>query len=446
MHSSASASRNILTVTKLNRLSRSILESEIGQVWLTAEISNFVSASSGHWYFTLKDDRAQVRGAMFRGANRRVIQKPKEGDKVLVKANIGIYEARGDYQLVVEHMEADGEGLLKQKFEQLKIKLAGEGLFSQQNKQTLPDAITRVGVITSSTGAALHDIVTVLKRRNPATSVIIYPSQVQGDAAAQQLCDAISIANSRNEVDVLIFGRGGGSLEDLWCFNEEKVARAVFSSVIPIVSAVGHEVDVTISDFVADLRAPTPSAAAELVSQDSSEFINKIQLLVARLVRTSQNLMTNLTYRRQVLDQRLNQNHPKTILQQKGQLLDQLTLALNNRMKLMVSQQQERASRLVGKVQLLSPQRQIDKQQQRLQQLQMRLQQTALNKLENSKHKLANATHLLDTVSPLATMSRGYSITFKQDELVKEAKQLAPGDMISTKFIDGKVLSKVIEN
>jgi exodeoxyribonuclease VII large subunit len=343
-------------------------------------------------------------------------------------------------------MEADGEGLLKQKFEQLKIKLAGEGLFSQQNKQTLPDAITRVGVITSSTGAALHDIVTVLKRRNPATSVIIYPSQVQGDAAAQQLCDAISIANSRNEVDVLIFGRGGGSLEDLWCFNEEKVARAVFSSVIPIVSAVGHEVDVTISDFVADLRAPTPSAAAELVSQDSSEFINKIQLLVARLVRTSQNLMTNLTYRRQVLDQRLNQNHPKTILQQKGQLLDQLTLALNNRMKLMVSQQQERASRLVGKVQLLSPQRQIDKQQQRLQQLQMRLQQTALNKLENSKHKLANATHLLDTVSPLATMSRGYSITFKQDELVKEAKQLAPGDMISTKFIDGKVLSKVIEN
>jgi exodeoxyribonuclease VII large subunit len=205
-------------------------------------------------------------------------------------------------------------------------------------------------------------------------------------------------------------------------------------------------VDVTISDFVADLRAPTPSAAAELVSQDSSEFINKIQLLVARLVRTSQNLMTNLTYRRQVLDQRLNQNHPKTILQQKGQLLDQLTLALNNRMKLMVSQQQERASRLVGKVQLLSPQRQIDKQQQRLQQLQMRLQQTALNKLENSKHKLANATHLLDTVSPLATMSRGYSITFKQDELVKEAKQLAPGDMISTKFIDGKVLSKVIEN
>jgi exodeoxyribonuclease VII large subunit len=445
MYSSASVSRNILTVTKLNRLSRSILESEIGQVWLTAEISNFVSASSGHWYFTLKDDRAQVRGAMFRGANRRVMQKPKEGDKVLVKANIGIYEARGDYQLVVEHMEADGEGLLKQKFEQLKIKLAAEGLFAQQNKQPLPEVITRVGIITSATGAALHDIITVLKRRNPATSVIIYPSQVQGEAAAQ-LCNAISLANSRNEVDVLIFGRGGGSLEDLWCFNEELVARAVFSSAIPIVSAVGHEVDITISDFVADLRAPTPSAAAELVSQDSSEFVNKIQQLVARLARTSQRLLVNLTYKSQVLDQRLKQNHPKTILQQKGQLLDQLTLSLNNRIKLILSQQQDRTGRLVGKVQLLSPQRQLDKQQQRLQQLHMRLQQTTVLEIENKKHKLANATHLLDTVSPLATMARGYSITFKQDALVREARQLAPGDMINTKFIDGQVLSKVIEN
>lgn len=443
MYSSTHTSRSIMTVTKLNRLARSILESEIGQVWLTAEISNFVAAASGHWYFTLKDDRAQVKAAMFRGANRRVIQRPKEGDKVLVRANIGIYEARGDYQLVVEHLEADGEGLLKQQFEQLKIKLSAEGLFAQQAKQPLPKVISSIGVITSATGAALHDILTVLKRRNPSIAVIVYPSQVQGDLAPQQLCNAITVANNRNEVDLLICGRGGGSLEDLWCFNNEQLARAVFSSNLPIVSAVGHEIDITIIDFVADLRAPTPSAAAELVSQDSSEQLKTINQLVYQLTAKFQHRLDNLQYKKQVLDQRLSNNHPSTILQQKSQQIDQLTLSMTNQINLLLSKKQQQAGQLIAKAHQLSPHRQIDKQLQKLQEMHMRLQQSMCHGLENKAHSLAKASQLLETVSPLATLSRGYSITFKQGELVRKAQQLKEGDTITSRFVDGNITSKV---
>lgn len=272
-----SQSPAIFTVSRLNQTVRLLLEHEMGQVWISGEISNFTQPASGHWYFTLKDDNAQVRCAMFRNSNRRVTFRPQHGQQVLVRANITLYEPRGDYQIIVESMQPAGEGLLQQKYEQLKAKLQAEGLFDQQLKKTLPSPAHCVGVITSKTGAALHDILHVLKRRDPSLPVIIYPTAVQGDDAPGQIVRAIELANLRNECDVLIVGRGGGSLEDLWSFNDERVARGIFASRIPVVSAVGHETDVTIADFVADLRAPTPSAAAEVVSRNQQELLRQVQ-------------------------------------------------------------------------------------------------------------------------------------------------------------------------
>src|SRR5471032_2468606 len=278
----------IFTVSRLNQTVRQLLENEMGQVWLSGEISNFSQPSSGHWYFTLKDDRAQVKCAMFRNTNRRTTFRPQNGQQVLVRATITLYEPRGDYQLIAESMQEAGDGLLQQKFDLLKQQLAAEGLFDAQFKQPLPSPAKCVGVITSSSGAALHDVLNVLKRRDPSLPVIIYPTAVQGVDAPMQIVRAIQLANAREEVDILIVGRGGGSLEDLWSFNDERVARAIFASRIPIVSAVGHETDVTIADFVADLRAPTPSAAISWSC--CVKFSHSSSVLKWRWTITSRNL------------------------------------------------------------------------------------------------------------------------------------------------------------
>src|SRR5690554_4257558 len=256
------------TVSQLNQRARQLLEISFASVRVEGEISNLARPSSGHWYFTLKDANAQVRCAMFRSRTALLKFQPKEGDKVEVRAKVSLYENRGDYQLIVDAMKPAGEGALLLAFQKLKERLQLEGLFNPEFKQPLPSQVQRVGIVTSATGAAVHDILTVLKRRDPSIEISIYPTQVQGQAATSQVVDAIERANRDNLVDVLIVGRGGGSLEDLWCFNEEAVARAIFSSRLPIISAVGHEVDFSIADFVADVRAATPSAAAELVSQD----------------------------------------------------------------------------------------------------------------------------------------------------------------------------------
>jgi exodeoxyribonuclease VII large subunit len=435
--------KNILTVSKLNRLARSVLEAEIGQIWLSAEISNFIAASSGHWYFTLKDDRAQVKGAMFKGANRKVQQKPKEGDKVLVKANIGLYEPRGDYQIIVEHMEPEGEGQLKQQFDMLKQQLTSEGIFAQQYKKPIPESVLRVGIVTSDTGAALHDILTVLKRRNPAIEVFIYPSQVQGNGAASLICAAITQANLRAEVDVLIVGRGGGSLEDLWCFNNEQVARTIFASTIPIISAVGHETDVSIADFVADMRAPTPSAAAELVSQDRSTLLNKTLVLQDRIIKAFTRLEQERFHQHQTLRQRLLQNHPQKQLEQKSQYVDQLQASLQSAIKQRLirakQQQQHSHSRLI----LSSPKKRLQQHQQRLQELQTKLKRSCQQLVDIKNQKLRNNMHLLDTVSPLATLARGYSISFKGNKIVKSIQQLQVGDTLVTRLENGEIYSMI---
>lgn len=437
------ASRSILTVSKLNRLAKNVLESEIGQIWLSAEISNFVAASSGHWYFTLKDERAQVKAAMFKGANQRVFKRPKEGDKILVRANISLYEPRGDYQLIVDFMEPEGEGQLKQQFEQLKIKLAAQGLFAQEHKKSLPPAILKVGVITSATGAALHDILTVLKRRNPAIEVVIYPTQVQGDAAVAQICQAISIANQRDEVQVLIVGRGGGSLEDLWCFNHEDVARAIFASRLPVVSAVGHEVDVSIADFVADLRAPTPSAAAELVSRDQSALYLAITTLQQQLTKRFVARLKELDYQQQLILQKLQRNHPQKQLQQQTQALDQLTQVLEKNMLARLSTDSLKQKNLALRLATNNPQKLLAQRLKLVSTSEQRLMQQWRRLLDGKHQQLASAAHLLDTVSPLATLTRGYTISFKQQQIVKSVQQLKPGDTLNTRFADGEVSSEI---
>ncbi|EBS7635645.1 exodeoxyribonuclease VII large subunit [Salmonella enterica] len=440
----SSQTSSIFTVSRLNQTVRLLLEQEMGQVWISGEISNFTQPASGHWYFTLKDDTAQVRCAMFRNSNRRVTFRPQHGQQVLVRANITLYEPRGDYQIIVESMQPAGEGLLQQKYEQLKAKLQAEGLFDQQYKKPLPSPAHCVGVITSKTGAALHDILHVLKRRDPSLPVIIYPTAVQGDDAPGQIVRAIALANIRKECDVLIVGRGGGSLEDLWSFNDERVARAIFASRIPVVSAVGHEVDVTIADFVADLRAPTPSAAAEIVSRNQLELLRQMQTARQRLEMAMDYYLANRTRRFTQLHHRLQQQHPQLRLARQQTSLERLqkrmSFALENQLKRAGQQQ----LRLTQRLNQQNPQPRIHRGQTRIQQLEYRLAESVRTRLSATRERFGNAVTHLEAVSPLATLARGYSVTATSSgEVLKQTKQIKAGDSLTTRVSDGIVESEV---
>ncbi|WBA09962.1 exodeoxyribonuclease VII large subunit [Salinivibrio kushneri] len=436
--------RNILSVSRLNAEVRLCLEKNIGIVWLTGEISNFTAATSGHWYLSLKDNQSQVKCAMFRGNNRRVMFKPKNGDQVLVRARVSMYEPRGDYQLILESMQPEGDGRLQQAFEQRKQALAAEGLFAQSAKQALPDQPKRVGIITSKTGAALHDILNVLKRRDPSLPVVIYPTLVQGQEAAVSIAQAIGRANTRNECDVLIVGRGGGSLEDLWCFNEEIVARTIAASQIPIVSAVGHEVDVTIADFVADVRAPTPSAAAELVSRDLSYRLQQYQQREHAL----KNAIGTLLYRQQRAlthqEHRLSHQHPRRRLQQQSQHIDELQRRMHQALTKQVSRYSNQLTALDSRLQRMTPDRRIQQHQAQLAQYHQRLTHAMDSHLSHAQQRLATLVATLDAVSPLATLSRGYSISRDSDgHIVTNINQLREGDTLHTQLSNGDVTSVV---
>ncbi|MDG2793029.1 exodeoxyribonuclease VII large subunit [Vibrio parahaemolyticus] len=436
--------QNIFTVSRLNAEVRLLLENEMGIVWLVGEISNFSAPVSGHWYLTLKDSRAQVKCAMFRGNNRRVTFKPANGNQVLVKARLSLYEPRGDYQLIIESMQPEGDGRLQQEFEELKMKLAAEGLFAQTNKLPLPEHPKRVGIITSKTGAALYDILDVLKRRDPSLPVVIYPTMVQGDDAAIQIAQAIGRANSRNECDVLIVGRGGGSLEDLWCFNNEILARTIAASQIPIISAVGHEVDLTIADFVADVRAPTPSAAAELVSRDNS---HKDQSLVAKQHKLASAMRYYLAQQKQQSAQllhRLERQHPSYQLQRQSQQLDELDMRLRRAMQRFIDTRQQAVERKHHRLQLNSPIKHLAQQKSRLERVEHKLMDAMDRKLLTMRHQLAIAAEKLDTVSPLATLKRGYSITqTDQGKVVTSADDVKTGDLLVTRLANGEIHSTV---
>jgi len=439
--------QHILQVSELTKKVRLLIESELNTVWLTGEISNFISANSGHWYLSLKDDKSQVKCAMFKGSNNRVRITPKNGQQVLVRAKVSLYEPRGDFQLILEQMEDAGTGLLRQKYQQLKDKLALEGLFSLSNKQALPKKISRVGVVTSSTGAAVKDILSVLARRNPSIEIVIYPSLVQGDSAAAHLCQAINLANLRNECDLLIVGRGGGSLEDLWCFNEEDVVRAIFASKLPVISAVGHEIDTTLSDYVADLRAPTPSAAAELVSQDINELLHRLAQMHKRLITGVVSAQTKLVQQFKGLQHRLQQVHPEQKLQFQQQKVDDLSIRLHRVINRELNRFKQQPQHLTEQLTHLSPLKKVQSLKQQSEQQQQRLFIAMKYLLAAKTHKFVSLIEQLQIVSPLATIARGYSVTRnKNAQVITSVTQITADEHINIQLMDGKISAKVLKN
>ncbi len=398
--SELNAENVIYSVSELNQMVQTLLEDAFLPIWIEGEISNFACPSSGHWYFSLKDKNAQVRCALFHGRSRYKDLSPKDGMQVLVRAKISLYPTRGEFQLIVDRLELAGEGALRKAFEKLKAQLAAEGLFDTRHKKALPKFPKTIGVITSETGAALRDICAVLKKRFAAIAIIIYPTLVQGKTAAAQITRQVQHANQRKECDLLILARGGGSLEDLWPFNEENVARAVFKSQLPIISAIGHETDFTITDFVADCRAATPSVAAQLASPDIQEY----QQLLAK---TSKRLVKFMEYQLNRYNQQLGNlskrcRHPRQRLQDNAQRLDDLTQRLNLTMKI---------------------------------QLQIRQQ------------KLSGLSRTLHAVSPLASLARGYAIiTHAQTkQILREIDQISLGDKVFAEIAKGKLLCHIVE-
>ena len=430
--------RQIFTVSELNRTVRQLLENSLPMLWVEGEISNFARPGSGHWYLTLKDEKAQVRCAMFKNSNMRVNFKPANGTSVLVRCRAGVYEGRGEYQLVVEHMEEAGFGALQRQFDQLKASLASEGLFDSAHKMSMPQAVNHVGIITSPTGAAVKDVLSVLKRRFPAIKASIFPTAVQGEQAAGQIVDAIAMANQHNQCDALIIGRGGGSLEDLWPFNEEAVARAIFSSQIPTISAVGHEIDFTIADFVADLRAPTPSAAAELISPDGSEMHAQFKGLEASLINTVHRRLQK--YDQNVVNLHKRLRHPGRKLQEQAQHLDHLDIRLKRAVRSRIEQHQHQIRLKRDRLLRQHPKSLLTEYGQKVKDAMGQLSKSVSQQL-NAKMRHAEQTiHLLDAVSPLKILSRGFSVIRDDKNVaIKSVSSVSLGENLKGRVADGEI-------
>ncbi|MGO1462423.1 MAG: exodeoxyribonuclease VII large subunit [Oleiphilaceae bacterium] len=431
-----------LTVSELNHQARHLLESSFMQVWIEGELSGFSRPSSGHWYFSLKDRKCQIRCAMFRGMNQRIRTIPKEGDKVRIRGKVTLYETRGDFQIIVEHIEPAGLGALQQAFEELKRKLQAEGLFDAGLKKPIPALPAHIGVVTSPTGAAIHDILTVLARRCPGIPVTLYPTTVQGQPATAEIVRAIALSQTHGVADVLIIGRGGGSLEDLWCFNEESVARAIAACPIPTVSAVGHETDVTIADFVADLRAPTPSAAAEKVSPDQREMLRQINDREFRLISAAKRAFQQLNTKLDHLSARLRD--PRRELLEKAQRLDELEQRLGKAIEQRVERLQTRSTHLAQRLAMQSPRKQLANSREVLDRSDLQLNKAMQRILAQQQDKLEHTASALNVVSPLATLGRGYAIARdKQGNIVRNAKDVSVGDPMFTHVAEGMVTSEV---
>jgi exodeoxyribonuclease VII large subunit len=436
--------RDVYSVTRLNREVRTLLERGLGVLWVEGELSNFSQPASGHWYFSLKDHNAQLRCAMYRLRNALVGFVPRAGSQVLVRGRISLYEPRGEYQLIVEHLEEAGVGALRREFERLKTKLAAEGLFAQERKRALPRFPRRVGVITSASGAALHDVLRVLARRYPPAAVLLYPTPVQGPAAAGALTAALAVASARAECDVLILARGGGSLEDLWAFNDERVARAIHACKLPVVSGVGHEVDFTIADFVADARAPTPSAAAELVVPDRNACLEALARGAQRLSGAMRRELRGGETRLQDRQRRLQLAHPGVRLQQQMQRLDDLALRLAAAVRSGTQRGDVRVAQLRARLLHHSPQHLLSEQRARTERLAHGLERRLHERLAQAAHRLALAQRALDSVSPLATLSRGFAIVTGEDgRLLTDAAAARDGEQIAARLGRGTILARV---
>lgn len=437
---------DILSVSRLNATVRLILEEGLPDpVWVEGEISNLSRPSSGHWYFSLKDAMAQVRCAMFRQANAKLRFTLEQGARVIVRARVSVYEARGDYQLIADYMEPAGDGELQRAFEALKQKLFAEGLFDEARKKPLPKFAGCIGIVTSPTGAAIRDILSVVRRRFPALPVIVYPVAVQGENAAPQIEKALQTAARRDECDVLIVARGGGSLEDLWAFNEERVARAIAACPIPIVSGVGHEIDFTIADFVADYRAPTPTAAAELLTPDQQQLIESLRATQSRLANLMGKTLVNRRQKLMWLEKRLEQQHPAQRLNQRRQRLDEMELRLVRAQRALLRHRQASSENLLMQLYRHSPRQTVQRYSDRHTQLSQRLTLAMQNNLDRLRQRLASTSRALDTVSPLATLSRGYAIVSRADNghIVTNANTVDHGTRIVARLHEGSLLCTV---
>lgn len=437
--------RTVLSISALNREVRALLESGFPLVWVEGEISNLARPGSGHLYFSLKDETAQVRCAMFRNRNLHLGFRPENGSQVLARARVSLYEGRGEFQLIIEHMEEAGDGALRRAFEALKLSLSREGLFEAAHKRPLPTLARRVGVITSPTGAAIRDILSVLQRRFPGIEVILYPVAVQGEEAALAIARAIATANQRRECEVLIVGRGGGSLEDLWAFNEEAVARAIYASELPVISAVGHEIDVTIADFVADQRAPTPSAAAELISPDRSAWLARFERIEQRLQRAQATARQHRQLRLEGLAKRLK--HPGRRLEEIAQRLDEHEQALQRALRRGQEQRKQNLTALRARLHRQSPLQRLQALHLRQAELGRRLQQALSHRLEQRQHRLQNCARALDAVSPLATLQRGYAIVshYPQGPILRNSREAQPGERIEARLAQGRLRCRIEE-
>jgi len=443
----AAAGRDIYTVSRLNQAARQLLEGSLPRIWVEGELSNIARPSSGHLYFTLKDARAQVRGALFRNRGQLLRFRPEEGMQVLVRARVSLYEPRGDYQLIADYMEAAGDGILQRAFEALKRKLEQEGLFDAAGKRPLPELPDRIGVITSPSGAAIRDVLSVLQRRFPAIPVLVYPVAVQGREAAREIAAMIDTAAARHDCDVLILTRGGGSLEDLWAFNEEVVARAMHACPIPIVSAVGHEIDFTIADFVADRRAPTPSAAAELVSPDQGDWLARVHVLQRRSGHHVRQLLTNRQQHLAWLLQRLRLRHPGQTLRQQSQRLDELEQRTRRSIIYNINKLKSIFNETLARLKQATPTHRIARTTLQQQALMQRLQAAMAVQLQRRRQRLAVAGRTLDTVSPLATLERGYAIVTRHRDrtVVRRAVTVQPGEQVEARLSEGRLLCTVDE-
>lgn len=436
--------RDIYTVSRLNREARTLLERGFGTVWLEAELSNFSRPGSGHWYFSLKDSGAQIRCAMFRQRNLLVGLTPKDGQQVLVRGRISLYEPRGDYQLIVEHLEDAGQGALKREFERLKIRLAAEGLFDQGRKRTLPRLPRRIGVITSPSGAAIRDVLQVLARRFPAIPVLIYPVPVQGAQAAAGIIAALQLAADRAECDLIMLVRGGGSLEDLWAFNDEALARQIVASPIPVLTGIGHEVDFTIADFAADVRAPTPSAAAELAVPDAAEFERFFAQRMSRLLQVMTRHLKDLRRQLEFLQRRAALVSPAARLSQRIQQLDDLELRLMRALRQRLSDVNARLLDLQGRLWRASPGQRLQVVRARHAMLSTRMEAAMRARLQAAQARFQPLVRTLHAVSPLATLDRGYAIvTTESGKVLQDAGVVRRGQIIHARLARGRVRARI---
>ena len=441
-----SAGRDVYTVARLNREVRGLLEAGLPSIWIEGELSNFSRPASGHWYFTLKDEAAQVRCVMFRQRNQAIRVAPQDGMQALLRARVGLYEPRGDFQLIVDHLEEAGEGALRRRFETLKLALAAEGLFDAARKRRPPRLPRRIGVVTSPSGAALRDVLQVLRRRFPAIPVLIYPVPVQGATAAREIAETLALADRRAEVDVLLLVRGGGSLEDLWAFNDESLARAIGRLTLPLISGIGHEVDFTIADFVADVRAPTPSAAAELAVPDGTALLAELAATTRRLGLAAGRAQLQRRERLMRTWRRLRIQHPSQAVAQNAQRIDELQGRLNAAMRRGLGMRVQRLATARAELSATSPAARVASLLQRARYAGLRLAPAMRHRLSLQEGRLETAARALNAISPLATLARGYAIvTLAADgAIVHDPAQAPPGTEIDARLSRGRLRARVV--